>query len=91
MAIKVNQDGTLSIVTMSLVEMLPLVVQAVHDGYKLDLNTNLGCPQVLGSLHLLTMFPTQADSAVEAVPTSVTEAVETPVKVEKVDGRKKQK
>jgi hypothetical protein len=68
----VQVDGSLAIATMSLVEMLPLVEKAIKDGYKLDVESNIGCPQVLGSLHLVTMFPVAKDDYRTTKETDVT-------------------
>lgn len=100
MTATVQADGTLAIVTMSLVEMLPLVEQAIKDGYKLDVESNQGYPQVLGSLHLLTMFPDRGTDATEGNTVLAVEKHEGDLKeapkdstpdvvVPKIDGRKK--
>lgn len=57
MPIQKQANGSISITAMSLVEFLPLVVDAIKEGYELDLESNEGYPQQLGTLLVLTMFP----------------------------------
>lgn len=57
MSVMLNNDGSLSITAMSLVEFLPEIEQAVHQGFMLDLEKNEGVPQQFGSMLVLTMFP----------------------------------
>lgn len=52
-----NKDGTLTITAMSLVEFLPEVEQAIHNGFTLNLEKNEGTPQQFGTLLVLTMYP----------------------------------
>lgn len=56
MPIQKNKNESISITSMSLVEFLPLVVDALKEGYELDLESNEGYPQQLGTLLVLTMF-----------------------------------
>lgn len=60
MSANLNPDGTLTITTMSLIELLPEVEKAIHLGFMLDVDTNLGTPQQLGTLLTVTMFPAGA-------------------------------
>lgn len=59
-----NNDGTLSITAMSLVEFLPAIERGFHNGFMLDLSKNEGVPQQYGSMLVLTMYPT--DGVVQA-------------------------
>jgi hypothetical protein len=58
MSVNLNNDGTLAITAMSLVEFLPEIETAIHNGFMLNLNKNEGVPQIFGALHVLTMYPT---------------------------------
>lgn len=53
---QLQANGSISITAMSLVEFLPLVVDAIKAGYELDIESNEGTPQQLGTLLVLTMF-----------------------------------
>jgi hypothetical protein len=64
MSVNLNNDGTLSITTMSLVEFLPEIETAIHNGFMLNLDKNEGVPQQFGSMLVLTMYPT--DGVVQA-------------------------
>lgn len=57
MTVQLNNDGTLAITAMSLVEFLPEIEQAIHNGYMLDLEKNEGVPQQYGHMLVLTMYP----------------------------------
>ena len=57
MSVNLNQDGSLTITTMSLIELLPEVEKAIHLGFMLDVDNNLGVPQQLGHIVTVTMFP----------------------------------
>ena len=57
MTVQLNNDGSLAITAMSLVEFLPEIEQAIHNGYMLDLEKNEGVPQQYGSMLVLTMYP----------------------------------
>lgn len=57
MTVQLNNDGSLSITAMSLVEFLPEIEQAFHNGFMLDLEKNEGVPQQYGHMLVLTMYP----------------------------------
>lgn len=57
MSTTINTDGTLTIAAMSLVEMLPEVERAILNGYRLDVESNIGWPQMIGTLFTVVMFP----------------------------------
>ena len=57
MTVQLNNDGTLAITAMSLVEFLPEIEQAIHNGYMLNLDKNEGVPQQYGPMLVLTMYP----------------------------------
>jgi hypothetical protein len=89
MSIQINQDGSLSITAMSLVEFLPDVVQAVKDGYILDMEKNEGYPQQVGFLTTVTMYKPsiKKEKPAEVIaPNTVYPSAED---IPKVDGRRK--
>lgn len=65
MAAQVNANGNLNISTMNLVDFLTEIVQATKNGWILDMDKNEGFPQVIGSLHLLTLFPVKSEEKVD--------------------------
>jgi hypothetical protein len=52
-----NENGSLAITAMSLVELLPEVEQAVHNGFMLKVDSNEGYPQMFGTMFVVTMYP----------------------------------
>jgi len=76
MSVNLNNDGTLSITAMSLVEFLPEIETAIHNGFMLNLEKNEGVPQQFGSMLVLTMYPTDGVVQVEE------ESLKAPVKEE---------
>lgn len=70
MSVVLNNDGTLSITAMSLVEFLPEIETAIHNGFQLSLEKNEGVPQQYGSMLVLTMYPA-GDVVVSEDTTSV--------------------
>jgi hypothetical protein len=79
MPVNLNNDGTLSITAMSLVEFLPEIETAVHNGFMLNLEKNEGVPQQFGSMLVLTMYPTDGVVQVEG---ESKESLKAPVKEE---------
>ena len=77
MTVQLNNDGSLSITAMSLVEFLPEIEQAIHNGYMLDLDKNEGVPQQFGTMLVLTMYPVG--------DVEVSEIEDAPLEVSKVD------
>jgi hypothetical protein len=83
MSVNLNNDGSLAITAMSLVEFLPEIETAIHNGFMLNLEKNEGTPQQFGSMLVLTMYPTDGvvqagEEFKEALEASVKE-VDTPV------------
>lgn len=56
MSSTLNTDGTLTIESLSLVDFLPEIEKAIHNGWLLDINNNLGVPQQIGYILTVTMF-----------------------------------
>jgi hypothetical protein len=83
MSVNLNNDGTLAITAMSLVEFLPEIETAIHNGFMLNLNKNEGVPQQFGSMLVLTMYPTdgvvQAGEVFEEAPEASVKEVDVPV------------
>jgi hypothetical protein len=85
MPAQINNDGSLAITAMSLVEFLPLIVKGIEDGFVINLDMNEGVPQMLGSLLVLTMYKKTVKAGgyspeVRVPSTSITD---------KIDGRRK--
>lgn len=57
MSSTLNTDGTLTIESLSLVDFLPEIEKAIHNGWMLDVDNNLGVPQQIGYILTVTMFP----------------------------------
>lgn len=88
MPAELQNNGNLNIVTNSFVELLTEVEAAIHKGFKLDVESNEGCPQMIGTLFTVTMFPDgSAEVAGEEHEKALKEALE--VDAPKVDGRRK--
>ena len=95
MPTELQNNGNLNIVTNSFVELLTEVEAAIHKGFMLDVESNVGYPQMIGTLFTVVMFP-EGDIEVSADNTVVAgeeheKALEDVIGVAapKTDGRKK--
>lgn len=97
MPTELQNNGNLTIVTNSFVELLTEVEGAIHKGFMLDVESNEGYPQMIGTLFTVTMFPAGGvevtEDTTEVAGEEHEKALQDALEVDapKVDGRRKLK
>jgi hypothetical protein len=91
MPTELQNNGNLTIVTNSFVELLTEVEVAIHKGFMLDVDSNVGYPQMIGVLFTVTMFPEGSVEVTEVAGEEHEKALQDALEVDapKPDGRKK--
>ena len=91
MPTELQNNGNLNIVTNSFVELLTEVEAAIHKGFMLDVESNVGYPQMIGTLFTVTMFPEGSVEVSEVAGEEHEKALEDAIGVAapKTDGRRK--